>query len=97
MELQVPAGAEMMAASDPCDQATMEEERTAILQARARDRARLQEIRAALKRIEYGDFGYCEATGEPIGMRRLLAYPTARCSLEAQQRQEHSLRFARAT
>ena len=45
-------------------------------------------MKAALKRIEDGDYGWCEETGEPIGVARLIARPTATLSLEAQQRRE---------
>lgn len=86
-------GQDLMAAADPTDRATMEEERTATLMDRQRQSERLREISAALRRIEEGEYGYCEATGEPIGLQRLLAYPTARLSLEAQHALEHNRRF----
>lgn len=89
------SGDEMMLAADPFDRASLDEERNAALQIRERDLARLLEIRAALKRIATGDFGYCEATGEPIGLRRLIAYPTARLSVEAQQDREVEARMLR--
>lgn len=86
-------GQDLMAAADPTDRATMEEERTATLMDRQRQSERLREIAAALRRIEEGEYGYCEVTGEPIGLQRLLAYPTARLSLEAQHALEHTQRF----
>ena len=56
--------------------------------ARDRERKLLKKVQAAIKRIDEGDYGYCEETGEPIGVRRLLARPTATLSLEAQERRE---------
>ena len=73
---------------DPADRATIEEEHA--LELRTRDRARklLKKVQAAIKRIDDGDYGYCEETGDPIGVARLMARPTATLSLEAQQRRE---------
>ena len=72
---------------DPADRATIEEEHALELRTRDRERKLLKKVRAALKRIEDGDYGYCEETGDPIGVARLLARP-ATLSLEAQQRRE---------
>jgi DnaK suppressor protein len=74
--------------ADPNDRATVEEEH--ILEQRVRDRERklLKKINSALARIESGEFGYCLETGEPIGIARLLARPTAEYSIEAQERHE---------
>jgi len=74
--------------ADPNDRATVEEEH--ILEQRVRDRERklLKKINSALARIESGEFGYCLETGEPIGVARLLARPTAEYSIEAQERHE---------
>lgn len=74
--------------ADPNDRATVEEEH--ILEQRVRDRERklLKKINTALARIESGEFGYCLETGEPIGVARLLARPTAEYSIEAQERHE---------
>jgi len=74
--------------ADPNDRATVEEEH--ILEQRVRDRERklLKKINSALTRIESGEFGYCLETGEPIGLARLLARPTAEYSIEAQERHE---------
>ena len=60
------------------------------LELRTRDRERklLKKIEQAIARIDSGDYGYCEETGEPIGVGRLMARPTASLSLEAQQRRE---------
>ncbi|HRA79816.1 MAG TPA: TraR/DksA C4-type zinc finger protein, partial [Burkholderiaceae bacterium] len=60
------------------------------LELRTRDRERklLKKVQQSLSRIDSGEYGYCEETGEPIGIPRLLARPTATLSLEAQQRRE---------
>jgi DnaK suppressor protein len=73
---------------DPADRATIEEEHALELRTRDRERKLLKKISQALSRIDSGDYGYCDETGEPIGLRRLLARPTATLSLEAQQRRE---------
>ena len=61
-----------------------------LIELRTRDRERklLKKVQAAIKRIDDGDYGYCEETGDPIGVARLMARPTATLSLEAQQRRE---------
>lgn len=74
--------------SDPVDRACVEEEHRMALVSRARDAEQLIEVRAALMRIEAGDFGYCNETGEAIGVARLLVRPTTVLTTEAQQRQE---------
>ena len=73
---------------DPADRATIEEEHALELRSRDRERKLLKKISQSLARIEAGDYGYCDETGEPIGLGRLLARPTATLSLEAQQRRE---------
>ncbi|HMZ29720.1 MAG TPA: RNA polymerase-binding protein DksA [Thauera aminoaromatica] len=73
---------------DPADRATIEEEHALELRTRDRERKLLKKISQAIARIDSGDYGYCDETGEPIGLRRLLARPTATLSLEAQQRRE---------
>mgnify|MGYP002115796958 FL=1 len=73
---------------DPADRATIEEEHALELRTRDRERKLLKKVQAAIKRIDEGEYGYCEGTGEPIGVRRLLARPTATLSLEAQERRE---------
>jgi DnaK suppressor protein len=73
---------------DPTDQATIEEEYALELRARDRERKLLKKIEQSIARIDAGDYGYCDETGEPIGLARLLARPTATLSLEAQQRRE---------
>ncbi|WP_276266401.1 RNA polymerase-binding protein DksA [Cupriavidus basilensis] len=73
---------------DPADRATIEEEHALELRTRDRERKLLKKVEQSLARIESGDYGWCEETGEPIGVPRLLARPTATLSLEAQQRRE---------
>ncbi len=73
---------------DPADRATIEEEHALELRTRDRERKLLKKIEQAIVRIDAGDYGYCEETGEPIGVGRLMARPTASLSLEAQQRRE---------
>ena len=73
---------------DPADRATIEEEHALELRTRDRERKLLKKIEQSIARIESGDYGYCDETGEPIGVPRLLARPTATLSLEAQQRRE---------
>lgn len=73
---------------DPADRATQEEEYTLELRTRDRERKLLRKIEKALLRIENGSYGYCEETGEEIGLKRLLARPAATLTLEAQERHE---------
>jgi len=73
---------------DPADRATIEEEHALELRTRDRERKLLKKIDQSINRIDAGDYGYCDETGEPIGVARLLARPTATLSLEAQQRRE---------
>ena len=73
---------------DPTDRATIEEEHALELRTRDRERKLLKKIQQSLTRIEQEDYGYCDETGEPIGVSRLIARPTASLSLEAQQRRE---------
>jgi DnaK suppressor protein len=73
---------------DPADRATIEEEHALELRTRDRERKLLKKIGQSLARVEAGDYGFCDETGEPIGLARLLARPTATLSLEAQQRRE---------
>ena len=73
---------------DPADRATIEEEHALELRTRDRERKLLKKITQSLTRIEASDYGFCDETGEPIGLGRLLARPTATLSLEAQQRRE---------
>ena len=73
---------------DPADRATIEEEHALELRTRDRERKLLKKIQQSLERIESGEYGWCEETGEAIGTPRLLARPTATLSLEAQERRE---------
>jgi DnaK suppressor protein len=73
---------------DPADRATIEEEHALELRTRDRERKLLKKISQSLTRIDSGDYGFCDETGEPIGLGRLIARPTATLSLEAQQRRE---------
>lgn len=73
---------------DPADRATIEEEHALELRTRDRERKLLKKISQSLTRIEAGEYGFCDETGEPIGLGRLIARPTATLSLEAQQRRE---------
>ncbi len=78
---------------DPADRATIEEEHALELRTRDRERKLLKKVQAALRRIDTGEYGFCEETGDPIGVPRLLARPTATLSLEAQQRREMKQRM----
>jgi DnaK suppressor protein len=73
---------------DPADRATIEEEHALELRTRDRERKLLKKVQSSLAQIEAGEYGFCEETGDPIGIPRLLARPTATLSLEAQQRRE---------
>ena len=74
--------------TDPSDRATLEEEYTLELRTRDRERKLLKKVEKSIKQIDDGSYGYCDETGEPIGIPRLLARPTATLSLEAQERRE---------
>jgi len=73
---------------DPNDRATQESEFGLELRTRDRERKLLKKIDAALQRIEDGTYGYCEETGDEIGLRRLEARPVATLCVEAQERRE---------
>ena len=79
---------ELSFAPDPADRATLEEEHALELRTRDRERKLLKKIDGALARIEDASYGFCEETGEPIGLARLIARPTATLSIEAQERRE---------
>ncbi|MEM1102621.1 MAG: RNA polymerase-binding protein DksA [Pseudomonadota bacterium] len=80
---------------DIADRASSETERALELRTRDRQRKLISKIDAALRRIEDGSYGYCEETGDPIGLRRLEARPIATLSLEAQERHERQERVHR--
>jgi len=73
---------------DITDRASEETDRALELRTRDRQRKLVTKIDAALRRIEAGDYGYCEVTGEPISLKRLDARPIATMSLEAQEKHE---------
>ena len=76
--------------ADPADRATVEEEHALELRVRDRERKLLKKIDEALGRIAEGEYGWCEETGDPIGIGRLLARPTATLSIDAQERRERT-------
>ena len=90
--LQVDGG---MQEPDLADRASAETDRALELRTRDRERKLLSKIDAALQRIEDGSYGYCEETGDPIGVKRLEARPIATLSLEAQERHERMERTQR--
>lgn len=73
---------------DPADRATIEEEHALELRTRDRERKLLRKVEQALARIDSGEYGWCRETGEPIGIPRLIARPTADFCLDAQERRE---------
>ncbi|MCW5724103.1 MAG: RNA polymerase-binding protein DksA [Maricaulaceae bacterium] len=81
--------------ADLADRASTETDRSLELRARDRQRKLIAKIDAALRRIDEGTYGYCEETGEPIGVARLDARPVATLSLEAQERHERNERVHR--
>jgi DnaK suppressor protein len=80
---------------DLADRATSETDRALELRTRDRQRKLISKIDEALRRIEDGSYGYCEETGEPIGLARLEARPVATMSVEAQERHERRERVHR--
>ena len=86
---------ETIAAPDIADRASTESERALELRTRDRERKLIGKIDAALARVEDGTYGYCEETGEPIGLPRLEARPIAILSVEAQERHERRERSYR--
>ena len=81
--------------ADFVDRASSEADRALELRTRDRQRKLISKIDAALRRIQEGEYGYCEHTGEPIGVRRLEARPTATLCLEAQEKHERKERTVR--
>lgn len=86
---------DMGALPDLADRASTETDRSLELRARDRQRKLISKIESALRRIEEGEYGYCEETGEPIALARLDARPVATLSLEAQERHERKERVHR--
>jgi DnaK suppressor protein len=81
--------------ADLNDRASIETDRSLELRARDRERKLLGKIESALKRLDNGEFGYCEETGEPISLARLEARPIATMSIEAQERHERKEKIYR--
>jgi DnaK suppressor protein len=81
--------------ADVADRASSETDRALELRTRDRQRKLISKIDEALRRVEDGSYGYCEETGEPIGVARLEARPIATLSLEAQERHERRERVHR--
>jgi DnaK suppressor protein len=86
---------ETMHEADMTDRASKETDRFTELRTRDRERKLISKIDAAMRRLEEGTYGYCEETGEPIGVRRLDARPIATLSVEAQERHERMERTHR--
>ena len=82
-----------VAVPDEADRATQEEEQVLEQRIRDRERKQLRKIDSALERIANRSYGYCEASDEPIGLRRLLARPTATLCIEEQERHEREERI----
>jgi DnaK suppressor protein len=80
---------------DVADRASAETDKSIELRARDRQRKLISKIEAALRRIDDGSYGYCDETGEPISLGRLMARPVATLSLEAQERHERAERIHR--
>ena len=86
---------ESLAEPDMADRASLEADRSLELRTRDRQRKLISKIDEALERIDKGNYGYCEETGEPIALRRLEARPIATLSIEAQERHERMERTRR--
>lgn len=86
---------ETAALPDVADRASAETDKSIELRARDRQRKLIAKIEAALRRIDDGTYGYCDETGEPISLGRLMARPVATLSLEAQERHERAERIHR--
>ncbi|WP_174298656.1 RNA polymerase-binding protein DksA [Sphingomonas bacterium] len=81
--------------ADPNDRASSETDRSIELRTRDRQRKLISKIEAAVRRIDDGEYGYCEVTGEPISLGRLEARPIATMTVEAQERHERHERVSR--
>ena len=86
---------EEMNLADIADRASSESERALELRARDRQRKLIAKIDSALRRIDAGEYGYCEKTGDPIGLRRLIARPVATMTVEAQEAHERREKISR--
>ena len=94
-EISAALGQEPARPADPIDQGVQEASRLQDLEERLRHRRLLQQIDAALARIDDGSYGYCLESGEEIGLRRLEALPIATLSVEMQEQLERRERFLR--
>lgn len=83
--------------SDPADTGSTEEQRRWQLRLLEREKKLLDKIDRALERLAHGEYGWCEETGDPIGLRRLLLRPTATLCIEAKERQEKKEKHLRET
>ncbi len=81
---------------DPTDRATLETDRNFTLRIRDRERKLIGKIKEALERIENGTYGYCEACGEPIGEKRLMARPVTTLCIKCKEKQEQQERLRRS-
>ena len=81
--------------SDYADRASSETDRSIELRARDRQRKLIAKIDSALRRLDEGEYGWCEVTGEPIGINRLIARPIATMTVEAQQAHERREKISR--
>ena len=86
---------ESLAEPDMADRASLESDRALELRTRDRQRKLISKIDEALERLEAGEYGYCEETGDPISLGRLEARPIATLSVEAQERHERMERTRR--
>lgn len=84
---------ELAATPDPSDRASLEEDHALELHSRGRELKQLHAIEQALVRVRDGTYGWCEQSGDPIGLARLVARPTATLSLAAQQHEESRARM----
>ena len=80
---------------DIADRASEETDRALELRTRDRQRKLISKIDSALRRIENGEYGYCEVTGDPIGLKRLIARPVATMTVEAQEAHERREKISR--
>jgi len=92
----VQLGAASLREPDVADRAASESDWSRELRARDRQRKLLSKITGALRRIDEGDYGYCDITGEPIALQRLIARPVATMTVEAQEAHERNERISRA-
>ena len=80
---------------DPADRATIEEEHALELRTRDRERKLLKKVQQSIALIDSGEYGWCEVSGEPIGIHRLIARPIATMTVEAQEAHERREKISR--